>query len=85
MPKAFWNGAMLAQSNLCVIVQGKYYFPPESIHFEFLRASSRADHYDIEVDGKVNLAAAWPLMESPENVPNATQYITFGEQVSVVD
>jgi uncharacterized protein (DUF427 family) len=85
MPKAFWNGAMLAQSNLCRIVHGKYYFPPESIHFEFLRASTTADCYDIEVDGEINHAAAWLLSARPEIDAEASRFITFGDRVSVID
>ena len=28
MPKATWNGAMLAESDRTVVVEGNHYFPP---------------------------------------------------------
>ena len=31
MPKAIWNGMTLAESNEGQVVEGNYYFPPQSI------------------------------------------------------
>ncbi|MFQ3629636.1 MAG: DUF427 domain-containing protein, partial [Cyanobacteriota bacterium] len=31
MPKATWNGAVLAESDRCVVVEGNQYFPPDAI------------------------------------------------------
>jgi uncharacterized protein (DUF427 family) len=93
MPKAFWNGAMLAQSNLCRIVEGKYYFPPESIHFEFFRESTThgdskrngvASFYHIEVDGELNRDAAW-CFPDPNRVDAAiARYVAFSSGVDVI-
>ena len=29
--KAIWNGAVLAESDQTVVIEGNYYFPPDSI------------------------------------------------------
>ena len=39
MPKATWNGVVLAESDRCEPVEGNYYFPPDSIHREHFRPS----------------------------------------------
>ena len=35
MPKAIWNGAVIAESDDTVIVEGNHYFLRESINAEF--------------------------------------------------
>src|SRR5205823_5232768 len=37
--KATWNGAVLAESDDTVVVEGNHYFPPDSIKREHLRES----------------------------------------------
>jgi uncharacterized protein (DUF427 family) len=70
MPKAVWNGAVIAEApdNEVEIVEHNIYFPIERIKREYLKASSHttmcpwkgvASYYDVEVDGKVNKNAAW--------------------------
>jgi len=68
MAKAFWGGALIAESNACVIVEGNQYFPPEAVKKEFLKSSSHtsvcpwkgtAHYYHLEVAGMRNDNAAW--------------------------
>ncbi len=68
MPRATWNGAVLAESDQTVVVEGNHYFPLESIRPEFFHDSSShtvcpwkgtASYYDINVNGQVNRDAAW--------------------------
>jgi len=68
MPKAFWSGELIAESDACVVVEGNQYFPVEAVKKEFLRPSSHttvcpwkgtAHYYHIEVDGMKNENAAW--------------------------
>jgi uncharacterized protein (DUF427 family) len=68
MPRASWNGAVLAESDATVVVEGNHYFPAESIRREFFRDSAThtvcswkgtASYYDVVVDGRVNHDAAW--------------------------
>jgi len=66
--KATWNGAVLAESDDTVVVEGNQYFPPESVNREYFRASEThtvcpwkgtASYYDVVVNGEVNGDAAW--------------------------
>ncbi|MCB9858531.1 MAG: DUF427 domain-containing protein [Phycisphaerales bacterium] len=68
MVRAIWKGVVLAESDRCQLVEGSYYFPAESVHATYFKASSTqttcpwkgvASYYHIVVDGEVNLDAAW--------------------------
>jgi len=68
MPKAYWSGKLIADSDACVVVEGNQYFPVEAVNQEFLQPSSHttvcpwkgtAHYYHIEVDGLKNENAAW--------------------------
>jgi len=48
MPKAIWNGLTLAESNEGQVVEGNYYFPPQSIKREHLQPSTT--HYDLSLE-----------------------------------
>jgi uncharacterized protein (DUF427 family) len=39
MAKATWNGAVLAESDRAVVVEGNQYFPRDSVQTEYLRPS----------------------------------------------
>ena len=39
MPKAEWNGAVIAESDQTVVVDGNHYFPPDSIRSEHFQPS----------------------------------------------
>lgn len=41
MPRATWNGAVLAESDQTVVVEGNHYFPPESVNRDLLRPSEQ--------------------------------------------
>jgi len=67
MPRAEWEGAVLAESDDCVVVEGNQYFPPGSLHLEYFRPSEKttvcpwkgvARYYHVEVNGKINRDAA---------------------------
>ncbi len=68
MARATWEGAVIAESDACVVVEGNQYFPEEGVKKEYLRPNTTttvcpwkgtAHYYDIEVNGKRNLNAAW--------------------------
>ena len=67
MTTATWNGATIAESDKTVVMEGNHYFPPGSVHKEFLQASptttrcpwkGKAGYYSLVVDGKTNEDAA---------------------------
>jgi len=79
VPKATWEGAVLAESDRCVVVEGNQYFPPEAVRREVLEPSDHtsvcswkgtARYYDVVVNGKRNPNAAWYY---PEPLPAAKQ------------
>ena len=40
MVKAEWNGAVMAQSDATVVVEGNHYFPRDAVNPEFLIESA---------------------------------------------
>ncbi|MGH9804234.1 MAG: DUF427 domain-containing protein [Candidatus Acidiferrales bacterium] len=79
MPKALWEGAVLAESDDCVVVEGNQYFPPESIQRQYFQSSEKTSvcpwkgvthYYHVEVNGKLNRDAAWFY---PDPKPAAAQ------------
>jgi uncharacterized protein (DUF427 family) len=94
MPKALWNGAILAQSDRCELVEGNHYFPSDSINRKYFKESKThttcswkgvASYYHIEVGGKINEDAAWYYPEPKEAARNIANYVAFWKGVEVVD
>lgn len=92
MPRATWNGAVLAESDQCEVVEGNQYFPPNAIDRQYFKESSThttcpwkgiASYYTIEVNGKVNPDAAWYYPEPKDAAKNITGYIAFWKGVKV--
>ena len=92
MPKAVWNGQVLAQSDRTEVVEANHYFPPDSINQEFFKESSthtscpwkgQASYYTVVVDGKENPDAAWYYPETKERANNIKGYIAFWKGVKV--
>jgi len=89
MPKAIWNDTVLAESNNCQIVEGNYYFPPDSINQEYFKESSthtscpwkgQANYYTIEVDGQQNKDAAWSILKQKRRRKILRAMLPFGEE-----
>ena len=70
MPRALWNGAVLAEAPADAIemVEGNVYFPLDAVRQEYLQPSDThtvcpwkgtASYYHVTVDGRVNRDAAW--------------------------
>ncbi|MCL6435561.1 MAG: DUF427 domain-containing protein [Leptolyngbyaceae cyanobacterium HOT.MB2.61] len=92
MPRAVWNSAVLAESDQYEIVEGNYYFPPDTIKREYFKDSNTyttcpwkgvASYYDIEVDGQVNKDAAWYYPEPKDAAKKIAGYIAFWRGVKV--
>ena len=92
MPKAIWNGAVLAESDRCEVVEGNYYFPPESINQQYFKESDKhttcpwkgvASYYDVVVEGQVNKDAAWYYPATKEAAQNIKDYTAFWKGVKV--
>ncbi|MGA7933521.1 MAG: DUF427 domain-containing protein [Kovacikia sp.] len=92
MVKATWNGAVLAESSHCEVVEGNQYFPPDSINRQYFKESNThttcpwkgiASYYDVEVDGKVNKDAAWYYPQPKDAANNIAGHIAFWRGVKV--
>lgn len=68
MPTARWNGAIIAQSDDTVVVEGNHYFPPDAVNAALFEDSDThtvcpwkgtARYKTIVVDGARNPDAAW--------------------------
>lgn len=92
MPTATWNGAVVAESDETIIVEGNHYFPPNAVHTEFFTPSEAhtvcpwkgtASYYDVVVDGAVNAGAAWYYPDPKPAASDIKDYIAFWRGVKV--
>lgn len=90
--RAIWNGAVLAESDHTVVVEGNHYFPPESLATEHFSASDHttvcpwkgtASYHHIEVDGARNENAAWVYRAPKEAAAEIRDHVAFWRGVTV--
>ena len=90
--KAVWNGAVIADSDHTVVVEGNHYFPEQHVKREFLRDCSHtsrcfwkgtASYYDLEVDGQRNPAAAWFYSNPKPRADKIRGHIAFWKGVEI--
>jgi uncharacterized protein (DUF427 family) len=82
----------IADSDKYEIVEGNYYFPPDSVKKDYLKKSDThtncpwkglASYYDIEIDGNINKDAAW-YYHNPKPAANKIKdYIAFWKGVEI--
>ena len=92
MPKAIWNGKVIAETDTYETVEGNVYFPPSSVKNEFLRLSAKhtvcpwkgtASYYTLAVDGLENADAAWYYPDPKPAAADIKDYIAFWRGVAV--
>lgn len=94
MPRATWNGVVLAQAgnDKVKVVEGNIYFPPDAINKEYFESSNShtqcfwkgtASYYDVVVDGAVNHDAAWYYPEPSEAAIEIKGHVAFWQGVKV--
>ena len=90
--RAVWNGAVLAESDKTIVVEGNYYFPPEAIHKDYFIENSKhticpwkgvASYYDIVVGDTRNPGAAWYYPDTSEAAQMIENYVAFWQGVEV--
>ena len=93
MPKALWNGAVIAESDDTVVVEGNHYFPLESVRREYLVESDThsvcpwkgpASYYTLEVDGERNVDAAWYYPQPSRAAEKIRGRVAFWRGVKIV-
>ena len=92
MATAIWENAVLAESNQTIEVEGNQYFPPDAIKREYFKPSDQhttcpwkglASYYDLDVNGKRNVNAAWYYPEPKAAAKQITGYVAFWKGVKV--
>ncbi len=92
MVTARWNGAIIAQSNDTVVVEGNHYFPRDAVNADYLQGSDKtsvcgwkgtARYHSLVVDGKTNTDAAWYYPEPKSAASEITDRIAFWKGVEV--
>lgn len=92
MPKAVWNGAVIADSEDTVVVEGNHYFPPEALDRDLVRESDHtsvcgwkgtARYYDVVVDGRTNANAAWYYPVTKPEAAHVAGRVAFWNGVTV--
>ena len=90
--KATWNGAVLAESDDTVVVEGNHYFPPDSVKREHFRESEKhtvcpwkgtASYYDVIVGGETNKDAAWYYPQPKDAAKQIKDRVAFWRGVKV--
>jgi len=92
VPKAIWNGKVVAESDKFEVVEGNVYFPRESLQKEFFKQSDtttvcpwkgRAHYFSLTVDGKENPDAAWYYQDPKPAAANIKDHVAFWHGVQV--
>lgn len=90
--RATWNGAVIAESDHTVVVEGNHYFPPESVNRKYLADSDThsrcpwkgtASYYTVSVDGKTNCDAAWYYPDPSPAAADIAGHVAFWRGVHV--
>jgi uncharacterized protein (DUF427 family) len=90
--KAIWNGAVLAESDNTVVVEGNHYFPAASINQEYFKPSThhtscpwkgQASYHHVQVGSTVNENAAWFYATPKDAAANIKDHIAFWKGVVV--
>ena len=92
MPRATWNGVVIAESEKFEMVEGNVYFPPEAVNKEYFVESSThttcpwkglASYYTLVVDGQENKDAAWFYPAPKDAASQIKDHVAFWKGVKV--
>jgi len=92
--RATWNGAVLAESDRTVVVEGNHYFPAEDVRAEYFEPSDTqtvcpwkgtASYRTVVVDGKRNEDASWYYPEPKDAAKEILDRTAFWKGVEVVE
>lgn len=92
--KAIWNNMVIAESNDTHVIENNHYFPPGSVHKDYLKSSDKhtscpwkgeASYYNVVVDGKTNQNAAWYYPDPKDAAKEIKNYVAFWKGVEVTE
>jgi thioredoxin len=94
MVRAHWNGAVIAESDDTVVIEGNHYFPADSVNHDYVVPSNtstvcpwkgRAAYYSIQVDGKLKRDAAWYYPSPSSAASSIAGRVAFWRGVKIED
>ena len=92
MARAVWAGAVLAESEDTIVVDGYTYFPLDAVRWQFLKESEHqsvcgwkgvAKYWDIEVEGQRNQSAVWSYSDPKPAAKHVTGRVGFWRGVVI--
>ncbi len=92
MPRALWNGAIIADSDSPIEVEGNQYFPSTTVNRDHLRPSQTttvcswkgtANYYDVVANGEINKDAAWYYPNPKDAAAKIKDHIAFWRGVEI--
>jgi uncharacterized protein (DUF427 family) len=92
--KAIWNNEIIAEAKQTLVIEGKHYFPQETVNLDYLSSSDYceecawkglAKYYNLEVSGKEIPNSAWYYPNPKEEAIHISGYIAFGDVVQITD
>ena len=92
--KAIWKGAVIAESQDTIVVEGNHYFPLESVNAEMLEPSTHtsvcpwkgtANYYTVKVNAEHNANAAWYYADPKEAAGKIKGRVAFWKGVTVTE
>jgi uncharacterized protein (DUF427 family) len=92
MPRAIWNGQVIAETDKFEVVEGNVYFPPDALRRELFKPSDThtvcgwkgtASYYTVVVDGQENKDAAWYYPDPKPAAANIKDHVAFWRGVTV--
>ena len=90
--KEIWNGAVIAQSDDLVVVEGNQYFPASSLNRDYVTFSNhkttcpwkgQASYYSLLVNGEMNTDAAWYYAEPKPQAEEVRGRVAFWKGVKI--
>lgn len=86
MPKAVWNGVVVAESSDTKMVEGNFYFPPDSVRWEYFQKTEKntvcswkgiASYYTLQHGGDTAANAAWQYEAPKDSAMPIKDHIAF--------
>ncbi len=90
--KASWNGAVIAQSDDTVMVEGNHYFPLAALERQYVTFSNHktrcswkgeASYYSLIVNGDMLTDAAWTYADPMPQAESVRDRVAFWKDVKV--
>jgi uncharacterized protein (DUF427 family) len=90
--KATWNGAVIAQSDDTVLVEGNHYFPASALDQKYVTFSNHktvcswkgtASYYSLLVGGELNADAVWYYPTPKPGAEEVLDRVAFWKGVKI--